>query len=480
MWSILGRRRPRRGPHRGRGQRHGPGRRPPPGGPGLRRPDHRGHLPVRADQPRHRVLRQRRAPPPRWSPSTGAASACPPVFLHSQWVSWVEIESGAELHVRHAAGPQRAPLAQPARAGRHPRPGRRLAPPLAGRLLPGGRLVAAGPRPAPGPPPHPSGPPLGGRRHPRHRDHRPPRLHHPAAARSPPRARAVPAASGQRGRRCPGGPGRPRPHRPRPRHPARPAPGLAGVGGPARRHHPPPRRGRCRHRGVAHHRGGPGLPPGQPQGVPGRLRRHVACGRPSSPSARWPSASPWWPPCRSSCSPTSGTTTTRPSRGGPTFWAVSERFVGITTIDLPERADRFLAPALLDHRDLPGGRDPVPADPAGGRPPAGLGPGRRVPGPGHRAPPRLLDPRLLRPPVGQAVVLPPGQPGGLRRLRRGLPDLPRPHRPPQRARAGVGRLPGLRRHPRLDHGGHGGGRGRGSPPTATRACTTSTWATRPW
>jgi lysylphosphatidylglycerol synthetase-like protein (DUF2156 family) len=30
-----------------------------------------------------------------------------------------------------------------------------------------------------------------------------------------------------------------------------------------------------------------------------------------------------------------------------TFWAVSERFVGITTIDLPERADRFLAPALL-------------------------------------------------------------------------------------------------------------------------------------
>ena len=29
------------------------------------------------------------------------------------------------------------------------------------------------------------------------------------------------------------------------------------------------------------------------------------------------------------------------------FWAVSERFAGITTIDLPERADRFLAPALL-------------------------------------------------------------------------------------------------------------------------------------
>ncbi len=29
------------------------------------------------------------------------------------------------------------------------------------------------------------------------------------------------------------------------------------------------------------------------------------------------------------------------------FWAVSERFAGISTIDLPERADRFLAPALL-------------------------------------------------------------------------------------------------------------------------------------
>jgi len=29
------------------------------------------------------------------------------------------------------------------------------------------------------------------------------------------------------------------------------------------------------------------------------------------------------------------------------FWAVAERFAGISTIDLPERADRFLAPALL-------------------------------------------------------------------------------------------------------------------------------------
>ncbi|HEY4929220.1 MAG TPA: phosphatidylglycerol lysyltransferase domain-containing protein [Acidimicrobiales bacterium] len=30
-----------------------------------------------------------------------------------------------------------------------------------------------------------------------------------------------------------------------------------------------------------------------------------------------------------------------------TFWAVSERFVGISTINLPRRADRFMAPALL-------------------------------------------------------------------------------------------------------------------------------------
>ena len=41
------------------------------------------------------------------------------------------------------------------------------------------------------------------------------------------------------------------------------------------------------------------------------------------------------------------TTTTSTCPWWTTFWAVSERFVGITTIALPHRADRFLAPALL-------------------------------------------------------------------------------------------------------------------------------------
>ncbi len=115
-------------------------------------------------------------------------------------------------------------------------------------------------------------------------------------------------------------------------------------------------------------------------------------------------------------------------RGGPTFWAVSERFVGITTIDLPGTRRPLPHPGPADHRALPGGDHPVPADPPGGRPPAELGSGGRVPGPRHRPPPRRVDPRLLRPPVGQAVVLPPGQPGGLRRLRRRLPHLPGPDR----------------------------------------------------
>ena len=142
-----------------------------------------------------------------------------------------------------------------------------------------------------------------------------------------------------------------------------------------------------------------------------------------------------------------------------TFWAVSERFAGITTIDLPERADRFLAPALLTiGLCLVAVTLYLLTRPVVDRR-LGLGPGRRVPGPGHRPPPRRHHPRLLRPAVRQAVVLPPRQPGGLRRLRRGVPDLARPHRPPQRARAGVGGVPGLRRRPRLDHRGHGGGRG---------------------
>ena len=115
-------------------------------------------------------------------------------------------------------------------------------------------------------------------------------------------------------------------------------------------------------------------------------------------------------------------------------WPSAERLVGVETVALPDRADRFLAPTLLAiglglvaaialflvTRPVVDRRLTVRA-------------GRRVPGPGHRAPPRDLHARLLRPPRRQAVVLPPGQPGGLRRLRRRLPGLPRPHRPAERA-----------------------------------------------
>ena len=204
---------------------------------------------------------------------------------------------------------------------------------------------------------------------------------------------------------------------------------------------------------------GPGLPAGQPQGVPGRLRRHLAALRPHHPGrvalgvavvatvvprAVHPHRAP--PPPRRAA-------------------LVDDVLGRVRAVRRdhhhrpPPSAGPVPRPRPADHRDLPGGRDPLPADPPGGRPPAELGPGGRVPGPRHRPAPRLVHPRLLRPPVGQEVVLPPRQPGGLRRLRRGLPHLPRPHRAPQRARAGVGRLPGLRRHPRLDDLGHGGGRG---------------------
>ena len=143
----------------------------------------------------------------------------------------------------------------------------------------------------------------------------------------------------------------------------------------------------------------------------------------------------------SSCPPTStGTTTTSSCPGRDVLGRL--RAVRRDHHHPPPPPRRPVPhPRAADHRPLPGGRDPLPADPTRGRPPAGLGPGRRVPGPRHRPPPRRVHPRLLRPPLGQEVVLPPGQPGRLRRLRRGLPHLPRPDRPAQRARAGLGGLP---------------------------------------
>ena len=107
----------------------------------------------------------------------------------------------------------------------------------------------------------------------------------------------------------------------------------------------------------------------------------------------------------------------------------------------------------------------LPVDPAGRRPPAVVGPGlhgparRRAAGPRHRAPPRHGHARLLRAARRQAVVLPPRLARRLRRLRRGLPGLARPHRPVLRAGARLGLVPPLRGPQRLGPGRHGRRRG---------------------
>ena len=205
-------------------------------GPGLRRPDHRGHLPVRAHPSRARAS----------TPTSGATAEV------------VEEHRGP---ARPAAGLPAQPAGQLGRArdrGRAPRPaccwpatscrspsvlervvtrGRHggTPPSRARRLLPDGRLVAARARPPPGPPADPPGAAVGGGRHPVRR------ASSTCSTPSPRRcaagstcARAVPPAPGQRGRRGAGRHGRARPDRPRPGHPPGPAAGLAGVGGPAR------------------------------------------------------------------------------------------------------------------------------------------------------------------------------------------------------------------------------------------------------
>ena len=272
----------------------------------------------------------------------------PPVFLHSQWVSWVEIESGAELHVRLLLAHNE--LASPSRLERLVTRGR-----TGGSLHPS--LVASYPV-------GDSWPPAPDLRQAHRRTRRVRRWaagailatgiidlldsDHPAPARPAPRGRAVPAPPGERGRRRPGGRGRPRPHR--------------------------PRAGACCAASA-----GPG----------------------GWPWSCWPapSCSTWWPGAdveesliaaavlvfllvnrkefqaasdatslRSALvtlaavavgvavvatvvhpagHPHRATTTPRACPGRRTFWAVSERFVGITTVPLPHRADRFLAPALL-------------------------------------------------------------------------------------------------------------------------------------
>ena len=87
----------------------------------------------------------------------------PPVFLHNQWVSWVELETGAELHVRMLLA--RNELRSPSvleRLVTRGRSGRNLHPSLVASY-PDGRVVAPRPRPPPGPPADPSGAAVGAR-----------------------------------------------------------------------------------------------------------------------------------------------------------------------------------------------------------------------------------------------------------------------------------------------------------------------------
>ena len=65
-------------------------------GPGLRRADHRCHVPLGADQPWPWASTPTSAPPPR-SSRNGAARPAPGVH-HRLRVSWVEVETGAERH----------------------------------------------------------------------------------------------------------------------------------------------------------------------------------------------------------------------------------------------------------------------------------------------------------------------------------------------------------------------------------------------
>ena len=273
----------------------------------------------------------------------------PPVFLHSQWVSWVEIETGAELHVRLLLAHNE--LASPSRLERlvtRGRVGGSLHPSLVASY-PVGDVVAAGTRPPPGPPPHPPGPPLG---------RRPPSSSPGSSTSSTPITpplrgrlhvrRAVPA---------PRGPARPpAPWWPWPAWPSMPSAGAscaasAGPGGwPVVL-----LAGTILLHLVAGADVEESLIAGavlafllvnrrefQAASDATSLRSAlIALGRGGRRGGRGGHGRP------SSCSPTSAATTTTPCRGGRTFWAVSERFVGITTIALPDRADRFLAPALL-------------------------------------------------------------------------------------------------------------------------------------
>ena len=181
---------------------------------------------------------------------------------------------------------------------------------------------------------------------------------------------------------------------------------------------------------------------------PGRRRRDR---RPwaASSASRWPA----------------GCTTTRCPAGPTCCSGSAERLVGVQWVAFPTTIDRYASISLLAvgislivvalylltrpvvDRRLSSGR-------------AVVGPARRrAPGPRHRAPARHRHARLLRPARRQAVVLPPRLPGRLRRVRRRLPRLARPDRAVLRAGARLGRVPPLRRPQRV--GARRDGRRRG-------------------
>ena len=214
----------------------------------------------------------------------------PPTFLHHRQESTLEIETGAELHVRlllaeadlpaghhgRAAGDRRRRGQGPLQGGRGPRrAGRRLA---ERGVVAAGARGGGGPHPGASHPPHRRGLPV------RRRRHRPALLRHDAAARAPAPDRAVPARRRRPGRR---GADRHRRHRhdhALPRHPQGPAPLVAGRRGAARRVARPAPRPRRRRR---HAR---------------RLRRRPHAARSSSASASGPRPSrpPSSPPSSSS------------------------------------------------------------------------------------------------------------------------------------------------------------------------------------
>ena len=222
-----------------------PERRPPDTCRRRRRPRHGPHPAARARAPRNRLLRQH-GRVRRGRSRSGSRLGLPPVFLHLQQVSWIEIEAGAEVHARLLLArtylrPGPCSSASPRDGCRTPAASRTSSPPFpagsTGRRSPtrsaASAAYAGSPQPARGPGP--------GR----------PRLGRRAAGAAWPAASAVRLhpARRVRDRRRPRRPCGRRPARARPRDPPRPAARLGRLDAAARRHRRAPsgaaRRGRA-------------------------------------------------------------------------------------------------------------------------------------------------------------------------------------------------------------------------------------------